>query len=297
MTAGQGDGLDKLLLERLGPLGSSVLDLSVLGGLPVLEACLPSPFRVVFTTRLGGQSRGRFASLNLDKRSGDEPAAVEANRALVARAVGRRLVTPNQVHGVRVVGLAEYVAEGEETPCDGLTLHPEIDKGLAACLLFADCLPVVLCGDADLAVVHVGWRGLLEGAIQQAARCMMSAPGSAVIGPSIGPCCFMVEEEIADAFARRFGSQTVADRPAAKSDGQPEGQGWKVDLWAAAGRALEEVGVSPVRVVNPRLCTACHSDLFFSYRREGPSTGRHACLAWTEDRRVITQVLPGHGKA
>lgn len=245
---------------------------------------MPGPFRVVFTTRLGGRSSGRFASLNLDARSEDDPIAVEANRGLVAKAVGRPLVTPNQVHGVRVVGLAEYVAEGQETPCDGLTLHPKIDRGLAACLLFADCLPVILCGDADIAVVHVGWRGLLGGAVQQAARSMMSAPGSAVIGPSIGPCCFTVGAELADAFARRYGPETVSPEPGTAGRSGPGAEVGRVDLWKAATRALEEVGVNPSRVINPRLCTACNIDLFFSYRREGPATGRHACIAWTESR-------------
>jgi polyphenol oxidase len=56
----------------------------------------------------------------------------------------------------------------------------------------------------------------------------------------------------------------------------------RVDLWAAVERAAGELGISPDRVINPRLCTACHTDLFYSYRKEGPVTGRHGCIAWTE---------------
>lgn len=262
--------------------GVSTLTVSDLRGLPVLKAHLPGPFRVVFTTRIGGCSSGVFATLNLDIRSEDDRVAVEANRSLVAKAVGRHLVTPHQVHGVRVMGLAEYAAEGPEAPCDGLTIHPEIDRGLAACLLFADCLPVVLCGDADIAVVHVGWRGLLNGVVQQAAYSMMSAPGSAVIGPSIGPCCFTVDSEVADAFARRYGPQTVLQDPNAKEDDNRAAKVRRVDLWEAATRALEEVGINPSRIASPRLCTACNADLFFSHRRDGQAAGRQACIAWTE---------------
>ena len=58
------------------------------------------------------------------------------------------------MHGLRVVGAAEYVGEPEATPCDGLTLHPLLDGELAAVLLFADCVPLVLCGEVDMAVAH-----------------------------------------------------------------------------------------------------------------------------------------------
>ena len=161
-------------------------------------------------------------------------------------------------------------------PCDGLTLHPEIDKGLAALLLFADCVPVVLCGEVDMAVAHGGWRGILGGIVQQAGRAMMGAPATAIIGPSIGPCCFTVDEEVAYAFAARFGSQVVLG-PLAK--GAPR----RVDLWAAMTEAAHGTGSPRGQVVNPRLCTVCNNDLFYSYRKEGPVTGRQGCLAWVAD--------------
>lgn len=241
-------------------------------GIPVLEASLPRPFRALFTTRIGGWSDGVFASLNLSPHSEDDPAVVERNRSKVAALVERRLVSPAQAHGVRVVGAAEYVQEEYGSACDGLTVHCEIDKDLAALLLFADCVPVVLCGEMDMAVVHAGWRGLLGGVIQQAGRSLMGMPGMAVIGPSIGPCCFSVEEEVASAFAGRFGSQVVIH---AAGEPQP-----RVDLWAAAAKAAEELGISPTQIVNPRICTSCNTDLFYSYRAEGPVTGRQGCLGW-----------------
>lgn len=242
----------------------------------MLVADLPHPFRAAFTTRHGGVSGGAFSSLNLSGGQGDELASVEDNRARVAAALtaldgGRRsaleLVSPRQEHGLRVVGAAEYASEGTRTPCDGLTMRTPLDDGLAALLLFADCVPVILVGEVDVAVVHGGWRGLVGGVVQQGARAMTGPPGAAFIGPSIGPCCFTVGEEVAEAFARRYGDEVVLE-------------GRRVDLWRATERALAEVEVPAARVVNPRLCTVCNRDLFFSFRGDGPLTGRQGAVAW-----------------
>jgi len=261
------------LAERIDPSVRPRFTVRMLGDTPVIEPRLVRPFRVFFTTRLGGHSSGPFESLNLDPRSPDSPSAVARNRDRLALDTGCRLVSPLQVHGLRVVGASEYAGEAEGTPCDGLTLNPLLDRDLAAVLLFADCVPLVLCGDIDMAVAHGGWRGILGGIVQQAGMAMTGPPGGAVIGPSIGPCCFTVGEQVAGAFALRFGSEVVlAPREA--------GGSLRVDLWEAATRALGEVGVPRGGVLNPRLCTVCNNDLFFSYRLEGPVTGRHGCVAW-----------------
>jgi copper oxidase (laccase) domain-containing protein len=202
---------------------------------------------------------------------------VAHNRELISKAIGRRLLSPKQVHGVRVAGAAEYELEGSDSACDGLTVHPDVDQGLAAALLFADCVPVVLCGEVDMAVAHGGWRGVLGGIVQQAGRSMMGAPAMIVIGPSLGPCCFEVGEEVAQAYGRRYGPEVVVE-------GESAGGGLKVDLWESVPRAAEEIGVRREHVVNPRLCTACNPGLFYSYRGDGPVTGRHACLGWIADQ-------------
>ncbi|MFH1833595.1 MAG: polyphenol oxidase family protein, partial [bacterium] len=292
--------LGAALAERLDPEARSRLKVCEIGTMVFLEASLPGVFRALFTTRIGGESKGVFSSLNLDPRSEDEPAAVSHNRSRVGAVVGSagtddnysagpRLVSPAQVHGLRVAGAAEYVRHDEGGPCDGLTLHPLLDRGLAALLLFADCVPVVLAGEVDVAVAHAGWRGILGGIVQQAGLAMTGAPGMAVIGPSIGPCCFTVGEELAAAFSARFGPQVVVtEGPPGRGltfGSRGEGRrvraaGPRLDLWAAITKALEELGIAGDRVVNPRLCTACNVDLFYSYRVEGPVTGRHGCVAW-----------------
>jgi len=263
------------LQQRIHPEARAKVEVRLLGPVPVLEARLPAPFRVCFTTRAGGESSGGLASFDLDPRTDDDPVTVATNRERLAKLVDRRLISPAQVHGLRVTGAAEYLREAAGSPCDGLTLHPELDRGLAALLLFADCVPVVMCGEVDMAVAHGGWRGILGGIVQQAGRAMIGAPATAVIGPSIGPCCFTVADEVARSFAARFGADTVIGLET--NDGPP-----RVDLWSATAKALTELGVAGEHIVNPRICTSCSSDLFYSYRKEGPVIGRHGCLAWME---------------
>jgi YfiH family protein len=271
----QGAGrVSTALAERIDPEARPCFAVRIVGDTPVIEPRLPRPFRAFFTTRLGGYSGGLFRSLNLDPRSTDSPSAVASNRERIAADTGRRLVSPMQVHGLRVVGAREYTGQPEGTPCDGLTLNPLLDAELAALLLFADCVPLVLCGEVDIAVAHGGWRGILGGIVQQAGMAMTGPPGKAVIGPSIGPCCFTVGREVADAFSERFGPEVVV------APREPGGAP-RVDLWEAAARALGEVGVPRAGVTNPRLCTVCNNDFFYSYRLEGPVTGRHGCVVWT----------------
>jgi copper oxidase (laccase) domain-containing protein len=269
----KGGRLSAGLVERIDPEARSRLRVCEIDGTVLLEACLPGLFRAMFTTRIGGESTGAFTSLNLDPRSDDDPGVVARNRARIAMAVGNRLVSPAQAHGLRVAGAAEYLRQQPGTSCDALTLHPVLDSGLAALLLFADCVPVVICGEVDMAVAHGGWRGILGGIVQEAGRAVVGPPAAAVIGPSIGPCCFTVSEQVAAAFAGRFGSEVVIGC----SD---NGESPRVDLWAATTKALGELGVRQDQVVNPRLCTACNRDFFYSYRNEGPVTGRQGCAAW-----------------
>ncbi len=87
----------------------------------------------------------------------------------------------------------------------------------------------------------------------------------AVIGPSIGPCCYEVGDEVAAPFREAFGDDVVRE-------------GNKLDLWTAAERALRAAGVEQVERFD--LCTACHGDRFFSHRRDHGRTGRQGVIAY-----------------
>jgi YfiH family protein len=133
-------------------------------------------------------------------------------------------------------------------------------------LLTADCLPVAIArrngAKPALAILHVGWRGLLAGIVAEGVRALGGGRLVAAIGPGIGPCCYEVGEEVAEPFRATHGDVV--------SDG-------RLDLWSAAERALRAAGV--VSVERADLCTYCHPELFFSHRRDKGRTGRQGIVA------------------
>ncbi len=213
-------------------------------------------YAVAFSTRLGGVSEGTYASLNLGRMTGDDPDHVEENRRRLCEAVGAdaaRLTLNRQQHSA-TVHRAHPGRRGE--PGDGLWTD---EPGVPMLALAADCLPVAIAatdGEARLAILHAGWRGLLEGVIAEGMRAV-GISAAAAIGPAIGPCCYEVGDEVARPFAECFGD-----------DVRHEG---KLDLWTSCERALRAAGVESVERVD--LCTRCNPELLFSHRRDGPMRG------------------------
>lgn len=151
--------------------------------------------------------------------------------------------------------------------------------GVPLAIFTADCLAIVLV-DVEapaLAVAHVGWRGTVRGAAQAAAAAVIAAGARserirAAISPSIGPCCYEVDAPVIDAFTAAYPGRW-------RSWVTPTGDAAHVmlDLWAANAALLEQAGVDPGRIENPRLCTACRVDTFYSYRKG--NRGRLATIA------------------
>lgn len=219
------------------------------------------PYRVVFSTRNGGVSSPPYATLNLGRKLGDDPARVDENRRRLcayARADADKLAMNYQVHSSRVnrASAGARVAAG-----DGLWT----DKpGLPMLALTADCVPIVLArrnGTPGLAVLHAGRIGILGGIVHEGVRAL-GGRITAAIGPAIGPCCYEVGDDVAAAYRARFGFGIVA--------------AGRLDLWRAAELELYAAGVRDVRRFD--LCTACNPELFFSYRRDGTPRGGQGVL-------------------
>jgi YfiH family protein len=222
-------------------------------------------YEVVFTTRLGGVSDGPYASLNLGRKSGDDVARVDENRRIACESIGAdvaKLALNYQVHSGRVVQ-AEAGARGAHA--DGLWTG---DRDLPILAMSADCLPIALArtngGAAAVAVLHAGWRGLLEGIAASGVEALGGVGLAAAIGPAIGPCCYEVGEEVAASYRKRFGDDVV--------------HGGRLDLWTSAERALRAAGVQHVQRFDR--CTACEPETFFSHRRDGGHTGRQGVIAY-----------------
>jgi YfiH family protein len=224
----------------------------------------PGPYEVAFSTRQGGVSEGPFASLNLGRLTADTRERVDENRNLLCAALAAdpaRLTMNRQQHAA-TVNRAHAGRRGE--PGDGLWTE---EQAVPMLKVTADCVPIAVArtnGDAPaLALLHAGWRGLLEG-IVAAGLTVLGERTAAVIGPAIGPCCYEVGPEVAEPFLARFGAGVLRGR--------------NLDLWTASERALREAGCSQVERLD--LCTACHPELFFSHRRDAGVTGRQGVIGY-----------------
>jgi YfiH family protein len=230
-------------------------------------------------TRLGGISREPFATLNVSENVGDDEAAVVENRARIYTHLGLRatqVALTGQVHGNRV---AVVTADG------GGQVFPNTDglltdvPGVAFLLRFADCQPILLFDPVHhaLGLIHAGWRGIALGIARRALETMREAFGTrpqdliAGLGPAIGPCCYVVGQNVAAAMGYALPDWTQAMSP------QREDK-WRFDLSAANAQQLAAAGVQQIEQAD--LCTACHNDVFFSHRADNGKTGRFAVVAF-----------------
>ena len=189
-------------------------------------------------------SEGAYASLNLGVRTGDDPQRARENRRIACARLGAdigRLAHNYQVHSNRVVRAASGQS-GERA--DGLWTD---EPGVPLLATSADCLPIVLVraeGAQRVAVLHAGWKGLLDGVVKAGVDALGGGVIVAAIGPAIGPCCYEVGEEVAAPYRERFGDDVM--------------QGRNLDLWTSAERALRAARV--VRVHRFDRCTSCEPE-------------------------------------
>lgn len=240
-------------------------------GVRWLEARLAGA-TAVFTTRLGGVSEPPFDGLNLGVFADDEHDAVVENRRRLATALGftpDRVAIGRQVHGAE---LASHSGPQAPSPfAEPGAPIPEVDghlseaEELALLVFVADCVPVALAGPEGIAMLHCGWRGLAAGIVRRGVEA--SGATSAAVGPSIGPCCYEVGEEVLAAF-----------------DGLGEGvaRGRMLDLPAVTECLLRAAGVERIELSGR--CTSCEGELFFSHRRDAGRTGRQAGLVWRDGK-------------
>jgi polyphenol oxidase len=182
------------------------------------------------------------------------------------------LAAVHQVHGSAVIDVR--AREARERPrADGLVSG---DPSLMLSVRVADCA-ALLIGDSRrgaVAAVHAGWRGTAAGIAAAAVARLRDLHGSdpsdlvAALGPSIGPCCYTVGEELIEAF--RGGRQNGVDL----GRWFRHGEHLQLDLWTANRDQLEAAGVPGSAIHVSGLCTACHPEWFYSYRREGTTAGR-----------------------
>ena len=240
----------------------------------------------LMTTRHGGASRGRYATMNVGSAVGDDDGDVAANRAILAAAMNAQPVFLRQVHGARAirVGAADV---GPGAPVHDADAAVTSEPGIACVVQAADCLPILLAAPGGRAVgaAHAGWRGLAAGVVAAAVDAVCAAgscaPAEIVawLGPCIGPAAFEVGADVLLACGvspgDRVASAHARFRPGAKADK------WLADLPGLARDRLAAAGVT--QVSGGAWCTVADPSRFFSFRRDGV-TGRMAAAVWIDRR-------------
>ena len=275
----------------------------------------PAGVHALCTTRAGGGSHGPYASMNLGTHVGDDPQAVQTNRARLQAALGQstpgaRPVFLSQVHGTGVAALTASTPDNSEAVACVAT-----DAGVVCTIMVADCLPVLLAhtSGAVVGAAHAGWRGLAGqsgvGVLESVMRALFErfqalalinkaqaaiknvasntesfeavACGTlAWLGPCIGPQAFEVGPEVREAFCAAGPQYSACFVPSPTQQGK-----WLADLAGLARLRLQAMGVTRIdgNDSSAAWCTVTQSARFFSHRRDTAllgGSGRLAACIW-----------------
>lgn len=281
----------------------------------VPEWPVPVGVQALCTTRAGGVSQGPYASMNLGTHVGDDPQAVQTNRARLQAALGQstpgaRPVFLSQVHGTGVAALTASTPDNTQADACVAT-----DAGVVCTIMVADCLPVLLAhtSGAVVGAAHAGWRGLAGqggvGVLESAMRVLLErfhalaltnkaqaaienvannaesfeavARGTlAWLGPCIGPQAFEVGPEVREAFCAAGPQYSACFVPSPTQQGK-----WLADLAGLARLRLQAMGVTRIygNDSSAAWCTVTQSARFFSHRRDTAllgGSGRLAACIW-----------------
>lgn len=230
----------------------------------------PTQVKALTTTRYGGFSEAPFNSMNLGDHAGDRPSTVAANRQQLSSQaqLPSQPLWLRQTHSTLVI---ESCAWHKKIQADGLITS---QRELVCAVLTADCLPVLLCDQQgrQVAAIHAGWRGLLNGILETAVKAFACPPEQLFVwlGPAIGPTEFEVGQEVYDAFVS-------VQQQAAQAFQQHRPGHYLADIYQLARQRLAMLKVHAV--YGGEYCTVSQADTFFSYRRD-QQTGRMASLIW-----------------
>ncbi|MCK5737102.1 MAG: peptidoglycan editing factor PgeF [Spirochaetaceae bacterium] len=231
----------------------------------------------VITTRMGGSSNTPLNSLNLGHLVNDVPEALASNRSSVSKALGipgAAWAVANQIHGLKIAEV-EIGKQKPYTDCDSLSIT---HKHIISTVVLADCLPIVIYDPIRHAgiISHAGWRGTDMGIAEKSVNHLLAAGSMledlvAAAGPGIGPCCYPVSGETARQFSDNY---NYPDNVVIKNK---RGE-YRLNLEKANITRLRNCGLKEDNIGAAGFCTACRNEEFFSYRKEGGHTGRHAAL-------------------
>lgn len=226
-----------------------------------------------FSTKHGGVSEGEFTSLNLGFNRGDEDGRVEENYRRLAEVMEipfESLVLSKQIHETKIEKVTyEEKGNGIIYPnkwesADGI-YTTELDIALVT--HYADCVPLFFYSKAHqiIGLAHAGWRGTVGEIGPKMIEIWTDQEKidrdtiEVAIGPSIGPCCFEVHEDVAEAFMQKFLEHIdIVEKL--------ESGKYKINLWEYNRQLLIEAGVQPEKIYMSQICTCCGHETFYSHR-------------------------------
>lgn len=238
-----------------------------------------------FTTRIGGISPPPFDSLNLSADKEKNAGNVVSNLNILKKAIAPKgnLLMLNQVHGDDILILEDCDNTKTDVYFDAVITRIEEQ---ALLIRTADCLPLLLFDVKKKAIsaVHAGWRGTAMGISIKTVDKMIGRFGCtaenmiAAFGPSIGPCCYEVDEKIYEKFRTKGRDSELAWSLAASEVKNAKGKRWMLNLAKLNMIQLINFGIKRKNISLTPFCTSCRRDLFFSHRRDGQRTGRQGAL-------------------
>ncbi len=232
----------------------------------------PPGIKAGISTRTGGYSHAPYSGFNLALHVGDSESDVRRNREQLKSflSLTREPVWLNQVHKSRIINSGfekKNVADGIVT---------EVPQ-LPCVILTADCVPLLMCNSTGkkIGAIHVGWRGLVAGIVNNAISWFDSSPEEIIIwiGPHIRDENYEVGQDVYDACVN-------LDNDLQSGFTKKGRDHWYANLEMMIKTILNKQGI--YRIFTTPFCTYKDDDLFFSYRREGV-TGRMASMIWMNE--------------
>ncbi len=245
----------------------------------------------LFSTRLGGVSKGYYSECNLSLSRGDEKEAVLENYKRVADALGHGknlddFVSTFQTHTTNVKVVTEEdrgKGPGRDrgyTDIDGLVTNV---PGIILSTFHADCPPVYFVDPVNKAIglSHSGWKGTKGKISKNTLEIMHDNYGTdpkdciCAIGPSICGDCYEIGQDVADEFSKAFSSDELLQNHILIP--YPDSK-YRLHLWEAISLTLRQCGVKEENIIVTDICTRCNPQLLFSHRIHGEKRGNLAAF-------------------
>ncbi|MCD8508651.1 MAG: peptidoglycan editing factor PgeF [Bacillus sp. (in: Bacteria)] len=236
-----------------------------------------------FTTKIGGNSSSSFSSLNLGLHVNDDLGAVAENRKLLSELLDfptSNWACSDQVHDNQIMEVTK------EEAGKGVFHYEESIKGtdgvytkeanILLTLCYADCVPLYFCATNKklIGMAHAGWKGTVKDIAGEMVRKWQEKEGVhpseiiAAIGPSIGDCCYLVDDYVIN-----FVEDKLSNNDAKPYKEVSQGQ-YSLNLKDLNKLLMMKAGIREENIHVSSYCTSCNSELFFSHRRDKGKTGR-----------------------